>query len=59
LEQGSTGVVFLGMLYTGGAGDASSSGSGNDDHFKFMGLRIYKDDLVTIGLAVAISYGIR
>lgn len=31
----------------------------SDGYFKFLGLRISKDDLLTITLALAISYGIR
>jgi hypothetical protein len=31
----------------------------NDGYIKFLGLRISKDDLLTITLALAISYGIR
>jgi len=34
-------------------------GGGDDGYYRFMGLKISKDDLLTIGLALAISYGIR
>lgn len=39
----------------------SSSGSNTDssDYIKFLGLKISKDDILTITLALAISYGIR
>ncbi|PNW81149.1 hypothetical protein CHLRE_07g344350v5 [Chlamydomonas reinhardtii] len=40
------------------AGSAGSSGS-DGDYVSAFGLRISKDDLLTIALAVAISYGIR
>jgi hypothetical protein len=33
--------------------------SGDDGYFRFLGLKISKDDLLTITLALAISYGIR
>jgi signal peptidase I len=33
--------------------------AGNDGYIKFLGLNISKDDLLTITLALAISYGIR
>ncbi|GIL82970.1 hypothetical protein Vretimale_8492 [Volvox reticuliferus] len=46
-----------------GASSSSSSSSGtpnsNSDYVSAFGLRISKDDLLTIALAVAISYGIR
>ncbi|GLI67270.1 hypothetical protein VaNZ11_011453 [Volvox africanus] len=46
-----------------GASSSSSSSSGfpnsNPDYVNAFGLRISKDDLLTIALAVAISYGIR
>ena len=32
---------------------------GDDGYFRFLGLKISKDDLLTITLALAISYGIR
>lgn len=38
---------------------ASSSSDAASDHIKVGALKISKDDLVTIGLALAISYGIR
>lgn len=39
---------------------SSSSSSGSDsDYIKFLGLKISKDDILTITLALAISYGIR
>ncbi|KAG2434639.1 hypothetical protein HXX76_007533 [Chlamydomonas incerta] len=41
------------------AGSAGSSGSSDGDYVSAFGLRISKDDLLTIALAVAISYGIR
>ncbi len=43
------------------APSSSSSGSSSDGdgYINFAGLRIAKDDLVTITLAIAISYGIR
>mgnify|MGYP001810733880 FL=1 len=34
-------------------------GDGDDGYFRFLGLKISKDDLLTITLALAISYGIR
>jgi hypothetical protein len=32
---------------------------GDDGYIRFLGLKISKDDLLTITLALAISYGIR
>ncbi len=44
----------------GSSGNSSSSGpSGDSGSFDVFGLKISKDDLITITLAVAISYGIR
>ena len=47
----------------GGQDSGSNRDSGGDNeegsYFNFLGLRVSKDDLVTIGLALAISYGIR
>jgi signal peptidase I len=45
----------------GQGGDSSSSSSQGDEdkYFKVLGLKIGKDDIVTITLALAISYGIR
>lgn len=40
----------------GGGGDDQST---SKDYFEFLGLKVSKDDLWTITLAVAISYGIR
>ncbi|KAF5842697.1 peptidase S24/S26A/S26B/S26C [Dunaliella salina] len=37
----------------------SGGGGGDDGFIKFLGLKVSKDDLVTITLALAISYGIR
>lgn len=34
-------------------------GGGDDGYFRFLGLKVSKDDLLTITLALAISYGIR
>jgi hypothetical protein len=36
-----------------------ADGGGDDGYIRFLGLRISKDDLLTITLALAISYGIR
>jgi signal peptidase I len=42
---------------------SSSSSSGGpqdeDSYYSFLGLKVSKDDLVTIGLALALSYAIR
>ncbi|GAX81217.1 hypothetical protein CEUSTIGMA_g8649.t1 [Chlamydomonas eustigma] len=44
----------------GDSSSSSSSSSGDDDnYFKVLGLKIGKDDVITITLALAISYGIR
>lgn len=37
----------------------SNSSPSEDSYIEFAGLKIAKDDLITIGLAIAISYSIR
>lgn len=37
----------------------NNASSEEDSYISFAGLKIAKDDLITIGLAIAISYGIR
>jgi signal peptidase I len=39
--------------------NGNSQSDSNDGYFRVFGLKISKDDLITITLAVAISYGIR
>lgn len=70
-ERGSSGsdpsvsgrTVSSGDNGSNSSNDASSSSSGspspNPDYVSSFGLRISKDDLLTIALAIAISYGIR
>ncbi len=41
------------------ASSGSSSESGDGGYYEVFGMKVSKDDLVTIGLAIAISYGIR
>jgi signal peptidase I len=38
---------------------SSGDDGGDDGYIRFLGLKISKDDLLTITLALAISYGIR
>ena len=40
-------------------GDGGDGGGGGDGYWKVLGLKISKDDVVTITAALAISYGIR
>jgi signal peptidase I len=44
---------------TPGSGGSGGADESQDAYYNIFGLRISKEDLVTIGLAVAISYGIR
>lgn len=41
------------------SGPGGSSSSSSSQHYEAFGLKINKDDLITIGLAIIISYGIR
>jgi len=46
----------------GGSGGGNGGGSGassEEGYWKFLGLKISKDDVFTITAALAISYGIR
>eukprot|EP00955_Chlamydomonas_euryale_P048120 353876-Chlamydomonas_euryale.AAC.8 len=43
----------------GGGGNDRSQEQQQQEYYRFLGLKISKDDLVTITLALAISYGIR
>jgi signal peptidase I len=41
------------------AASSSSSSESDGSYYEVFGMKVAKDDLVTIGLAIAISYGIR
>jgi signal peptidase I len=61
---GSSGGGGKGGGGNGGNGDrnnTSSSTTADDDpaYWSFLGLRVSKDDVITVTLAVAISYGVR